>query len=208
MAAPGQQNGIVWQDIHQHSDRSFLRWRPMNTALRLPLLPWENPKTASSFCRQQKDGTRFRHDYCWSRSRGRQEKRTDNAFRSKRIVKPLQVCCHFPGLPSSASWRNHPKAAWPLRYACGAFLQGRAAPVPSSRPCPCRHIHVQEQTAYRSALHLLLKRSISMPNAVGILSNPCKSKPTEWESFSFSVGFLYTGYLTLTHRDTNNIYNH
>ena len=37
-----------------------------------------------------------------------------------------------------------------------------------------------------------------MQNAVGILSNPCKSKPTEWESISCSVGFLYTGYLMLT----------
>ena len=37
-----------------------------------------------------------------------------------------------------------------------------------------------------------------MPNAMRILSNHCKSKPTDRDTLSSSVGFLYTGYLTLT----------
>ena len=37
-----------------------------------------------------------------------------------------------------------------------------------------------------------------MPNAMRILSNHCKSKPTDRDTLSCSVGFLYTGYLTLT----------
>ena len=55
--------------------------------------PWENPRTASFFVRQQRDGWHFRRGCCWSQFRGRQENRTDNAFRSNRIVQPLQACC-------------------------------------------------------------------------------------------------------------------